>query len=56
MRWIQPCYARVQDIQPPVDGALLMTKPENTEEVVADCAWRQAFAVYGCIVQAAKAP
>ena len=34
----QPCYARVQDIQPPVDGALLMTKPEITEEVVADCA------------------
>jgi predicted CoA-binding protein len=34
----QPCYARVQDIQPPVDGALLMTKPEITEEVVGDCA------------------
>jgi hypothetical protein len=34
----QPCYTRVQDIQPPVDAALLMTKPEITEEVVADCA------------------
>jgi hypothetical protein len=34
----QPCYARVQDIQPPVDGALLMTKPEITDEVVTDCA------------------
>ncbi|HKV77795.1 MAG TPA: CoA-binding protein [Candidatus Sulfotelmatobacter sp.] len=34
----QPCYARVQDIQPPVDAALLMTNPEITDEVVADCA------------------
>lgn len=34
----QPCYARVQDIQPPVDAALLMTKPEITDEVVTDCA------------------
>jgi len=33
----QPCYARVQDIQPPVDAALLMTKPEITDEVVSDC-------------------
>ena len=34
----QPCYARAQDIQPPVDAALLMTKPEITDEVVSDCA------------------
>ena len=34
----QPCYARVQDIQPPVDAALLMTTPEITDEVVTDCA------------------
>lgn len=34
----QRCYARVQDIQPPVQGALLMTSPEVTEHVVADCA------------------
>lgn len=34
----QPCYARVQDIQPPVDGALLMTSPAITAKVVQDCA------------------
>jgi len=32
------CFARVQDIQPPVDAALLMTSPEATEKVVNDCA------------------
>lgn len=32
------CFARVQDIQPPVDAALLMTPPEITETVVIDCA------------------
>jgi uncharacterized protein len=32
------CFARVQDIQPPVDAALLMTSPAVTEEVVNDCA------------------
>ncbi|HXY01289.1 MAG TPA: CoA-binding protein [Candidatus Limnocylindrales bacterium] len=32
------CYARVQDIEPPVDAALLMTSPEITEAVVRDCA------------------
>ena len=32
------CYTRVQDISPPVDGALLMTPPEATDEVVKDCA------------------
>jgi predicted CoA-binding protein len=31
------CYARVQDIQPPVDGALIMTPPAQTEAVVRDC-------------------
>lgn len=34
----RPCFARVQDIQPPVDAALLMTSPEATDEVVKDCA------------------
>jgi len=34
----QRCYARVQDIQPPVEAALLMTSPKATEVVVADCA------------------
>ena len=32
------CFARVQDIQPPVDAALLMTRPEVTETVARDCA------------------
>lgn len=34
----EPSFARVQDIQPPVEAALLMTSPEVTESVVADCA------------------
>jgi uncharacterized protein len=34
----RPCFARVQDIQPPVDAALVMTPPEITEKIVADCA------------------
>ena len=34
----QRCFARVQDIQPPVDAALLMTSPSVTETAVADCA------------------
>jgi uncharacterized protein len=33
-----PCFPRVQDVQPPVDAALLMTSPEVTETAVADCA------------------
>jgi len=32
------CFARVQDIQPPVDAALLMTPPAVTDDVVQDCA------------------
>jgi uncharacterized protein len=31
-------FARVQDIQPPVEGVLLMTSPEASETVVKDCA------------------
>ena len=34
----QRCFARVQDVTPPVDGALLMTTPATTEQVVRDCA------------------
>jgi predicted CoA-binding protein len=34
----QPCFARVQEIQPPVDAVLLMTTPEITERAVSDCA------------------
>ncbi|HSW50740.1 MAG TPA: CoA-binding protein [Bryobacteraceae bacterium] len=32
------CFHRVQEITPPVDGALLLTKPGTTESVVMDCA------------------
>jgi uncharacterized protein len=32
------CFARLQDIQPPVDAALLMTSPAVTDTVVSDCA------------------
>ena len=32
------CYDKVQDIRPPVDGALLFTPPEATAQVVRDCA------------------
>ena len=31
------CLARVQDIDPPLSAALIMTSPEVTESVVADC-------------------
>jgi predicted CoA-binding protein len=31
------CFARLQDVQPPVDGVLLMTSPPITETVVHDC-------------------
>lgn len=31
------CFARVQDIQPPAEGALLLTTPAKTDEVVRDC-------------------
>ncbi len=33
----QHCYAHVQDIQPPVDGVLIMTQPAVTDQVVRDC-------------------
>lgn len=32
------CFARVQEIQPPVDAALLLTRPEVTDVIVRDCA------------------
>jgi predicted CoA-binding protein len=34
----QRCFARVQDIAPPVEGALLMTSQLVTRAVVRDCA------------------
>jgi len=33
----QRCYARVQDIQPPPDAALILTSPNVTNAVVRDC-------------------
>jgi uncharacterized protein len=33
-----PCFARVQDVTPPVKAALLITSRQVTETVVADCA------------------
>ena len=32
------CFGRVQDIDPPVQAALLVTAPRDTERVVRDCA------------------
>ncbi len=32
-----PCARRLQDVWPPVAGALLMTPPEATDHVVRDC-------------------
>lgn len=32
------CFARVQEIHPAVQGALIMTAPTETERVVRDCA------------------
>ena len=31
------CYAHVEEIQPPVEGALLMTSPAVTDQVVREC-------------------
>jgi uncharacterized protein len=36
--WGRRCFARVQEVMPRVDGALLMTSPSVTEAVVGDCA------------------
>jgi predicted CoA-binding protein len=33
----QPCFARLQEIRPPVDGALFMTAPAVTDTLVRDC-------------------
>jgi uncharacterized protein len=32
------CYGRVQDIQPPVQGAVVLTSPQVTEATIAECA------------------
>jgi predicted CoA-binding protein len=33
-----PCFASLAKISPPVDGALLMTSPAVTDEIVQECA------------------
>ncbi len=42
----RPCFSRLQNVSPPVDGALLMTSPEMTERVVHDCAEAGASRVW----------
>ena len=34
----RPCFARIQEVFPPVEGALVMTRPAATYTVVRDCA------------------
>jgi len=34
----QPCFAKVQDIKPGVEGALIMTSKKSTDQIVHDCA------------------
>lgn len=34
----QPCFGQVQDIQPPVEGVLIMTPATATDQIVRDCA------------------
>jgi len=50
------CFARGQDIRPAVEGVLLMTSPEATENVVNDCLEAGHGAHRGCLGQPAKAP
>jgi predicted CoA-binding protein len=33
-----PCFANIQDVDPPVDAVLFMTPPAVTESLVQDCA------------------
>jgi predicted CoA-binding protein len=50
------CFARLQDIHPPVENALLMTSPAVTNVVVQDCTaagvkrvWMYRGASYGAV-------
>jgi uncharacterized protein len=54
------CFARVQDIEPRVDAAILMTSPVVTEAVVHDCAeagvrriWMYSAGSQGAVSQSA---
>lgn len=33
----RPCFARLEDVRPPVAGALVLTAPTATDEVLRDC-------------------
>jgi predicted CoA-binding protein len=56
----QRCFARIQDVQPPVDAALLMTRAVVTEVITRDCAeagirliWMYRAGGRGAVSQAA---
>jgi predicted CoA-binding protein len=58
----QPCFARVQDIKPAVEGVLIMTKSNVTEQIVRDCAaagvkhvWMYGGATPGAVSKTALA-
>jgi len=34
----RPCHARVQEVSPPPDAALVMTAPQATAQIIHDCA------------------
>lgn len=34
----RPCFARLQDVKPPAEGALLFTPPSRTTQALRDCA------------------
>jgi uncharacterized protein len=58
----QRCYASVKDIQPPVEGALIMTTRAEAEQVIRDCAevgikhvWLYGGMAPGASTKAAKA-
>jgi hypothetical protein len=33
-----PCFARLDEVHPPVDGVLVMTSPAITDQIVQECA------------------
>jgi len=33
----RPCYGRLQDVKPAVDGALIMVPPQQVDRVLGDC-------------------
>lgn len=54
------CFARIQDVQPPVDGVLITTAPAATKTIVRDCAeagvqrvWMYSAGVAGSVSEEA---